>query len=174
MKTKIAIIDDDPDFSALMVTGLCHEGYEAISISLSENWLKKLQEINPQIITIDLNLRQEMTGFDVIKTLSKSCPLSKLIVVTGYASISSTVDCIKAGADNVFVKPITAKQLLQKLKETDRQAVSITPKTLTEAEWETIGEVLVACKFNITQAAIQLGLSRRTLQRKLKKRPYFF
>lgn len=174
MPIKIAVIDDDVDFSALMVHGLSLTGHEAISVDLNNKWQEQLQTFNPQIITIDLNLKQDMTGFDVIKTVSKSCPSAKLIVVTGYASISSTVECIKAGADNVFVKPITAKKLIEKLKETDKITLSTAPKTLTEAEFETIQETLIACKFNVSQAAKQLGLSRRTLQRKLKKRTYFF
>lgn len=52
-------------------------------------------------------------------------------------------------------------------------ALKVSKKDFSVKEWEHIQHVLVGCEYNISEAARQLGMHRRTLQRKLQKRQYF-
>ncbi|MGB0495310.1 MAG: response regulator transcription factor, partial [Kangiellaceae bacterium] len=88
--------------------------------------------------------------------------------------ISTAVEAIKLGADDYLPKPITAKELinhLQDKKSTVDLAISDKPMSVGRLEWEHIQKVLQDNKGNISASARALGMHRRTLQRKLGKRP---
>lgn len=170
---RIAVIDDDKDFRELFSNGLKMLGYDVKSITPNSNYLTQLQHFAPHIITLDLNLSSTQTGIDLLIEIRSKLLYAKIVIITGFASITSTVECIKKGADNVFVKPITPTQFISQLKEEDHRLNKV-KSDLNSAEWELITQTLQQNQFNITQTAKFLGISRRTLQRKLQKRPYFF
>jgi two-component system response regulator RegA len=104
-----------------------------------------------------------------------SCkPLLRIVVLTGYASIATAVDAIKLGACHYLTKPAEVDDIIAAFGETmampDGDAPS-KPTSLERAEWEYIQATLQACEGNVSAAAKRLGLHRRTLQRKLQKRP---
>ena len=74
-----------------------------------------------------------------------------------------------------MAKPINAQDVITIFnQENDQVSIDTTIQSdLALAEWEKIQTVLKECNFNISEAARQLGMHRRTLQRKLKKRQFF-
>jgi two-component system response regulator RegA len=98
-----------------------------------------------------------------------------MIVLTGYSSIATTVDAIKMGADNYLQKPAGTREILSAFD--GNSAISqapldtLSPPSLDRIEWEHIQRVLTENSGNISETARQLGMHRRTLQRKLQKRP---
>jgi two-component system response regulator RegA len=104
------------------------------------------------------------------------------LVLTGYGSIASAVDALRLGAHDYLSKPADADEIIAALQESgegqrSREVLagseSPTPAspTLARAEWEHIQRVLSDCGGNISGAARRLGITRRTLQLKLKKYP---
>jgi two-component system response regulator RegA len=96
-------------------------------------------------------------------------------VLTGYSSIATTVEAIKLGADNYLQKPASTAEILAAFEDsTDGNAEKndfLTPPSLERIEWEHIQRILAENAGNISATARQLGMHRRTLQRKLQKRP---
>jgi two-component system response regulator RegA len=100
-------------------------------------------------------------------------------MLTGYASIATAVEAIKLGADNYLAKPAdTADILAALLAEGASEANSapaadpaLEPMSVRRLEWEHIQKVLAEHDGNISETARQLKMHRRTLQRKLQKRP---
>jgi len=97
-----------------------------------------------------------------------------IVVLTGFASINTAVEAVKLGACHYLAKPSDTDDIeaafehvagRTNLKVTNR-ATSI--KTM---EWEKIHQVLAETDFNISETARRLGMHRRTLARKLEKRP---
>jgi len=122
--------------------------------------------------------------------LRQRYPQASILVLTGYASIATTVQAIKLGADNYLPKPANATQILTALTQgsvdipvTDQQSKIDHKEETREAEpqqnvlsverlqWEHIQTVLAQHQGNITATARALGMHRRTLQRKLSKKP---
>jgi len=105
-------------------------------------------------------------------------PHARLLVLTGYASIATTVQAIKAGADNYLAKPANLDSILSALEHsandvsTDLDNVDVAvPLSVERLEWEHIQRVLAENHGNISSTARALNMHRRTLQRKLAKRP---
>ena len=96
-------------------------------------------------------------------------------MLTGYASIATAVEAIKLGADNYLAKPADIDEILAALDndsdEEEHDAQFQEPMSVRRLEWEHIQKVLLENHGNISETARQLKMHRRTLQRKLQKKP---
>jgi two-component system response regulator RegA len=99
----------------------------------------------------------------------------KILILTGYASIATAVEAIKLGADNYLAKPADTDEVLNALfasaDESPRNSIDVAPMSVKRLEWEHIQKVLNENEGNISKTARELKMHRRTLQRKLQKRP---
>lgn len=110
------------------------------------------------------------SGIDVVRMLRDHSPELPIALCSGYLSIDVTVAAVRAGADIIAFKPITFREVLQRLEDNESEAPTIgdTP-TLARAEWEHIMRVLGDCEGNVSAAARRLGIYRSSLQRRLRK-----
>jgi len=103
-------------------------------------------------------------------------PELRVLLLTGYASIATAVESIKQGADDYLAKPADAAAVLRALGllEADELPPPGLADTLTpwnRLEWEHLQRALSEHGGNVAATARALGMHRRTLQRKLAKRP---
>lgn len=181
MNESILIIEDDAAFSATLLRALKRRGYVAEAANNGVVALDLVQKAAPAKIILDLNLAGE-SGLELIPRLLEISPASRIVVLTGYASISTAVDAIKLGAVQYLAKPVDIDTLLSafghslQADETTPSAsvpaaLPNAPMSVDRMEWEHIQRVLREHKGNISSTARALNMHRRTLQRKLLKRP---
>jgi len=129
------------------------------------------REHAPDLAVVDLHLGKE-SGIDVIRKLKELDPSTTVVVLSGYASVEATVHAMRAGADDVLVKPVTLREILRRL-ESDADEPDVTDEietaSLERVQWEHVQRVLAECNGNITLAANRLGVCRSTIQRWLRK-----
>jgi two-component system response regulator RegA len=114
------------------------------------------------------------SGLSLIQRLKLLDDNTRIVVLTGYASIATAVEAIKLGAIHYLTKPADADEIVQAFwQDNGNVNVSIDEQrpTVNRLEWEYIQQVLNDCSGNISATARSLGMHRRTLQRKLQKRP---
>lgn len=169
----LLLVDDDEIFCDVLSNALSKRHYDvsiAHSVSAAETILETLI---PAFAIIDLRM-PESFGLDLIPTLCEKNPEIRIVVLTGYASIATAIEAIKLGATHYLTKPADADEIVtafdREKGKTDTE-VEGQPLALDRLEWEHIQKVLADCNGNISAAARQLKLHRRTLQRKLQKRP---
>ena len=97
-------------------------------------------------------------------------------MLTGYGSIASAVEALRLGAHDYLSKPVDADEVIAALsgegsRAGTRPPLPATAPSLARAEWEHIQRVLTDCAGNVSEASRRLGITRRTLQLKLKKYP---
>jgi two-component system, response regulator RegA len=127
----------------------------------------------PRYVTLDLRMPGPC-GLALIERLRALNPEVRIVMLTGYASITTAVEAIKLGAIQYLTKPADAAQILDALHQDEGDPeveVPEQPLSVSRLEWEHIQKVLAECDGNISAAARALGMHRRTLQRKLGKRP---
>lgn len=176
--SRLLLIDDDAGFLQAMSRSLEAAGLAVQTANTAEASLEIAQDWQPTHAVLDMNLGQETSGLDLIRPLLELQPDLRLIVLTGYASLATAVDAVKRGAADYLAKPVDGPALLACLglsegldairESGDAFADRMSLKRL---EWEHINRVLAEHDGNISAAARALGLYRRTLQRKLEKRP---
>jgi two-component system response regulator RegA len=116
----------------------------------------------------------------LLPRLCGQLPDCRIVVLTGYASISTAVDAIKLGAVQYLAKPVDVDTLLRAFSHNLETAPlagavasppPVVPMSVDRMEWEHIQRVLREHQGNISATARALNMHRRTLQRKLLKRP---
>jgi two-component system, response regulator RegA len=172
MVLKGLLVDDDALYLQTLQRSLQRRG---ITVAIAKDGAEALASArthSPNFALIDLKLGRE-SGIDLIAPLRLICPDVMIVLVTGYASVATAVEAIKRGADNYLLKPATVDMVLRALME-DVSTPANPEKTMTplsRLEWEHIHQALNETNGNVSAAARLLGMHRRSLQRKLAKRP---
>ena len=169
----LLLIDDDVTFCSVLKRALERRGLSVVVAHTVGEALKSAEEFRPSRAVVDLKLAEE-SGLHLIKPLLSLSDGMQIIVLTGYGSISTAVQAIKEGAANYLAKPVNVDAILAAFDsedETPGVVVEPTPMSLGRLEWEHIQRVLNEHDGNISATARSLGMHRRTLQRKLQKRP---
>jgi two-component system response regulator RegA len=170
----ILVVDDDETFAAVLAGALARRGHEVATAHSSREAFAALDRGDFDRLVLDLRLAHE-NGLDLVAAICQKRPGIRIVVLTGYASIATAVEAIKLGAHHYLTKPTDVTTLLAAFEhQTSGEGHATPPEeptSLERMEWETIQQVMLDVDGNVTLAAARLGLHRRTLQRKLKKRP---
>lgn len=170
---SLLLVDDDIDFCSVMARALTRRGYD---VRLAHNVVQAIEMAGndpPEYAVIDLNMPGE-SGLALIPQLKALDTNTQIVVLTGYASVATAVEAIKLGAIHYISKPADVNDIITAFdrKTGDTQVpVGERPPTIERLEWEHIQKVLRENDGNISETARQLRMHRRTLQRKLTKRP---
>jgi two-component system response regulator RegA len=169
---KGLLADDDALYSRILQRALSRHGVDLALAGSAAEALALAAAAPPDFALVDLKLGAD-SGLGLIAPLRALRADMQIVLVTGYASVATAVEAIKRGADNYLPKPVTAEALLRTLRDRDAavppEAETMTP--LARLEWEHIAQALQECDGNVSAAARLLGMHRRSLQRKLAKRP---
>ncbi|MCC5881218.1 MAG: response regulator transcription factor [Halomonas sp.] len=171
--TRLLVVDDDEMFCHVLSRALSRRGYEVLVAHDAEQALSLARRHRPEFATLDLKL-EHTSGLKLLPELLEAVPACRIVVLTGYSSIATAVEAIKLGAVNYLCKPADADEILAALdqQQGDPDAeVADSPPSINRIAWEHIQKVLQEHDGNISATARALGMHRRTLQRKLQKRP---
>ncbi len=102
---NVLIIDDETGLRRGIIKRLAIEGYNMFEAPNTKTALGIIINEKINIILLDLRLGEE-DGFQFLKLLKVDEPDIKIIVITGYGTIKSSVACIKEGASNYLTKPV--------------------------------------------------------------------
>jgi two-component system response regulator RegA len=169
----ILLVEDDAVFASVLARSLQRRGHRVV---LAADIVQARERVSGQAFThaiLDLKLAQE-SSLPLIPELLAVLPDLQILVLTGYASIQTAVQAVKLGAINYLCKPADTDTILQALQrgEPDEEApLAGQPLSVDRLEWEHIQRVLAEHDQNISATARALGMHRRTLQRKLAKKP---
>lgn len=174
MNDTILLVDDDPTFNGILVRALQRRGLAAHGAASGEEALGLATELRPSRIVLDLNLSGQ-SGLALIPRLLAIDPDCRIVILTGYASIATAVDAIKLGAMQYLAKPVEVDAILAAFADAESTesgfAAPDEPLSVDRLEWEHIQRILREHDGNISATARALKMHRRTLQRKLSKRP---
>jgi two-component system, response regulator RegA len=166
------IVDDDATFASVLQRALQNRDYTTLTAPDGAVALKLLRERPVERLILDLKL-ERVSSLNLIPEIKAIRPEIEIVVLTGYSSIATAVDAIKLGAINYLCKPADADEIIAAFEGGARpgEALATEPPSVKRLEWEHIQTVLKQHDGNISATARALGMHRRTLQRKLQKRP---
>lgn len=169
----LLVVDDDTTFCHVLAVAMRRRGYE-VRVAHDVAGARRLSARDvPDYAVVDLKMPGD-SGLKLVPDLRRLNPAMRIVVLTGYASIASAVEAIKLGATHYLTKPADADDIVaafnREAGEVDAPAAD-QPPSVQRLEWEHIQKVLAECDGNISETARRLRMHRRTLQRKLAKRP---
>lgn len=170
---RLLLVDDDETYCMVLEQALANRQFEVFVAHNLEEGFALAEKIEPEYAVIDLRIGHD-SGLALVKRLVELDDNTRIVMLTGYASIATAVEAIKLGAVHYLTKPADADEIVAALhKDEGDTTIEIKDKPLSvkRLEWEHLQKVLVEHGGNISAAARALGMHRRTLQRKLEKRP---
>lgn len=178
MSKRLLIVDDEQSTRDMLDRVMTRRGFETRVADSVDSAQGLIAREKFDCALLDLKIHHH-SGLELIAPLRSANPRARIILLTGYSSIPTAVAAIKLGADDYLCKPAGGEQLVTALvgeqgrasEESELPEISIAPPSVNRLAWEHIQRVLAENDGNISATARALGMHRRTLQRKLQKRP---
>ncbi|GBG15421.1 two-component system, response regulator RegA [Novimethylophilus kurashikiensis] len=170
---SLLLVDDDELFRNVLSRALQKRGFDVTTAENVSEALALAEANPPEYAVVDLKMPGP-SGLVLVKRLNELDPATRIVVLTGYASIATAVEAVKLGATHYLAKPADADQIVTafaKAEGDETAPVSPSPLSVDRMEWEHIQRVLAEHEGNISATARALNMHRRTLQRKLGKYP---
>lgn len=170
---SLLLIDDDPVLCAVMARALAARGYEVKVAHSVDEAMGLVDADPPEYALVDLKLGAQ-SGLKLVAQLKAADPQTRIVVLTGHGSIPTAIEAIKLGANYYLTKPADADEVVAAFAHEqgdESMPVESKPMPVERLEWEYIQRVLHENGGNISATARALSMHRRTLQRKLQKRP---
>lgn len=170
---SILLVDDEEIFRKRLAQALSRRGFTVHEAGDFDAAVTVLQSFDPELALIDLRMPGK-SGLELVAEAKRLQPGIRVVVLTGYGSISTASQAIKLGALNYLPKPADVDEILQAFSQDGDLMITVdsaelAPPSLARVEWEHIQRVLTDCDGNISEAARKLNIHRRSLQRKLFK-----
>ena len=169
----LLLVDDDETFTRVLARAMSRRGLRVSVASSAEEGLALAERDTPDYAVLDLKMNGD-SGLVLLPKLLELDSEMRVVILTGYSSIATAVEAIKRGATNYLCKPADADDVLAALLSEHADLDSLVPDnpmSVDRLQWEHIQRVLTEHDGNISATARALGMHRRTLQRKLQKRP---
>ena len=170
---SLLIVDDDTVFCGVLAKAMTKRGFQVTCANSIEDALSLCESAVAEYAIVDLKLSNE-SGLVLVEKLKTLDQGTRIVMLTGYASIATAVEAIKLGATHYLAKPVDADEIMAAFERTSGDSelsISANPLSVGRLEWEYIQRILSENDNNVSVTARILNMHRRTLQRKLAKRP---
>lgn len=172
---SILLVDDSVVLRDRLAMAFRERGFRVAVASNYDEAVRIFSIETTELAVVDLRMPGK-PGLTLLQELKKISPDTKVLILSGFGSISTAIDAIRLGASNFLPKPADVDDILTAFARSDSEVElpnsdeQIPVPTLAQAEWEHIHRILADCGGNISETARRLGIHRRSLQRKLRKR----
>jgi two-component system response regulator RegA len=170
-RRSVLLVDDEPAVRRWLQRAMERAGYEVLCAG---SLLEACAVADAAVLdgaVLDLNLA-DGHGLQLVEALRESSPRCRIVVLTGYDSIASSVLALRSGVAAYLAKPVGEAALLAALagKPEPEPLPSAQPMSPDRVRWEHVQRLFEQCERNVSETARRLGMHRRTLQRILAKR----
>lgn len=114
---SILVVDDEEDFVETLVNRLKKRTIDAVGVLSGEEALELLEKREFDVVILDIKMPGGMDGIETLKEIKKVQPLTEIILLTGHASVESSIEGMKFGAFDYVLKPIKLEDLFPKLAQ---------------------------------------------------------
>jgi ActR/RegA family two-component response regulator len=171
--STLLLVDDDSSLLTALARRLRLREIAPQLATSADEALKVAHARRPDLAVVDVVMGSD-SGLELAAELQAACPGLPFILITGHISAELMVRARRSGAIGLLPKPFEIDQLLELFALHHNSAHVAVPAEEPRAsldlnEWEYIHRVLQACGGSISAASRRLGITRQSLQRKLRK-----
>ncbi len=112
----ILVIDDEPVVCNSLRRILSRHGHHVDQALVPDEGLEKIGAKKYDLVLLDLRMPGR-DGMEMLSTIRQKWPQTKVIIVTGYASIESAVEATRRGASHYIAKPFTPEEVARATSE---------------------------------------------------------
>lgn len=112
MNHKVLLADDSLTIQKVIKITLANQPYDITDCSSEEELFKKLPQIKPEIVFLDFNLSENLTGYDLSSKIKSICPSAKVLMLLGTFDSVDDNAMEKCGASDKIVKPFDSNKFI--------------------------------------------------------------
>ncbi len=118
MKSKILVVDDEPEAVELVEFNLRQAGFDVVAAADGTDALKKARSVLPSLIVLDLML-PEIDGLEICKLLRRDSATARIpiIMLTAKAAEIDRIIGLELGADDYVTKPFSPRELILRIRK---------------------------------------------------------
>jgi two-component system response regulator RegA len=168
---EILLADDDREGRDELARGLRRLGYEVTASSAAPRSVQLARSHSFKYAAVDVNERRGR-GLELIAELRRALFDVRIVAMVRHGTVETALDAMAHGAQFYLAKPVSAADLSNAL--VGRRRTPPAPAatlTLARVEWDHLQRILADCEGNVSETARRLGITRRTVQLKLKHGP---
>jgi CheY-like chemotaxis protein len=107
---RVMIVDDEPIVGKRLTPALEKHGFEVEAFLDPSAALARLREVDFDIVVTDFRM-EELDGIQVLTHIMETCPNTRVILITGYATVEVAREALVRGAFDFIAKPFKPKEL---------------------------------------------------------------
>jgi DNA-binding NtrC family response regulator len=114
---SVLVVDDERDFLDTTVKRLLKRSIDAVGAESGEEALALMRKRSFDVVVLDVKMPGGMDGIQTLREMKKCQPLVEVILLTGHASVETSIDGVKLDAFDYLLKPVSLEELMVKLTE---------------------------------------------------------
>jgi DNA-binding NtrC family response regulator len=114
---NILVVDDEEDFLETLVNRLKKRKIDTTGVRSGEEALDLMNKKQFDVVILDIKMPGGMDGIETLREIKKIQPLAEVILLTGHASVETSIEGMKLGAFDYILKPVKLEELLTKLAQ---------------------------------------------------------
>ena len=114
---RALVVDDEEDFLETLVKRLKKRDIDATGVPSGELAVEEMKKKLFDVVILDVKMPGGMDGIETLREIKKIQPLAEVIMLTGHASVETSIEGMKLGAFDYLMKPIKLDDLLTKLAQ---------------------------------------------------------
>ena len=131
----ILLVEDEPSMAKGLQMVMNEVGYQVDLASTGEAALSTFGKDDFDLVVADLRL-PDIDGMEVIERVKQIHPKTKVIIITGFPSVSSAVKAVKMGVSDYLRKPFTSDEFLKAIVDAMKEEKRSMEEIITETEKE--------------------------------------
>jgi two-component system OmpR family response regulator len=114
---RALVVDDEGDFLETIVKRLNKRNIDATGVTNGEEALELMKQKLFDVVILDVKMPGGIDGIEALREMKKIQPLAEVILLTGHASVETSIEGMKLGAFDYLLKPIKLEDLMVKLAQ---------------------------------------------------------
>jgi len=112
---RVLVVDDEEDFLETLVNRLKKRNLDTVGVKSGEEAVEEIREKRYDVVILDIKMPGGMDGIETLREIKRIQPLVEVLLLTGHASVETSIEGMKLGAFDYLMKPIKLEELLVKL-----------------------------------------------------------
>ncbi len=114
---RVLVVDDEKDFVETLVTRLKGRDVDATGVTSGEEAIELLKRNPFDVVILDIRMPGSMDGISALSEMKKVRPRTEVILLTGHATVESSIQGLEQGAFDFLVKPVQMEELIVKMAQ---------------------------------------------------------
>jgi DNA-binding NtrC family response regulator len=114
---RALVVDDEQDFLETLVNRLGKRSIDTTGVRSGEEAVELMKRKLFDVVVLDIKMPGGMDGIEALREIKKIQPLAEVILLTGHASVETSIEGMKLGAFDYLLKPVRLEELLTKMAQ---------------------------------------------------------